>query len=45
LIENARPPLGAFYWVNPYRLDDMQSAISELKGMPSLRIHWPDRQW
>lgn len=24
-------PLGAFYRVNPYRLDDMQSAISELQ--------------
>jgi hypothetical protein len=23
-------PLGAFYRVNPYRLDDMQSAINEL---------------
>ncbi|BDP41522.1 hypothetical protein DAETH_14910 [Deinococcus aetherius] len=26
-------PLGAFYRVNPYRLDDMQSAISELNAV------------
>lgn len=26
-------PLGAFYRVNPYRLDDMQSAISELNAI------------
>src|SRR5690606_17488285 len=26
-------PLGAYYRVNPYRLDDMQSAISELNAI------------
>ena len=26
-------PLGAFYRVNPFRLDDMQSAINELNGI------------
>jgi hypothetical protein len=26
-------PLGAFYRINPYRLDDMQSAISELNAI------------
>jgi hypothetical protein len=40
-IEKCRDrPLGAFYRVNPYRLDDMQSAISELKGIAvSAAIH------
>lgn len=40
-IEKSRDrPLGAFYRVNPYRLDDMQSAISELKGIAvSAAIH------
>ena len=34
LAEKAmRHPLGAFYRVNPFRLDDMQSAISELYGI------------
>ncbi len=33
-------PLGAFYRVNPYRLDDMQSAISELNAIAvSASIH------
>jgi Papain family cysteine protease len=33
-------PLGAFYRVNPYRLDDMQSAISELHAIAvSAAIH------
>ncbi len=33
-------PLGAFYRVNPYRLDDMQSAISELHTIAvSAAIH------
>lgn len=33
-------PLGAFYRVNPYRLDDVQSAISELHGIAvSATIH------
>jgi len=33
-IEKCRErPLGAFYRVNPYRLDDMQSAISELHAI------------
>lgn len=27
--ESARMPPGAFYRVNPYRIDDMQSAITE----------------
>jgi len=32
--ERARErPLGAFYRVNPYRLDDMQSALSELNAL------------
>ena len=32
--ENARErPLGAFYRINPYRLDDMQSAIAELNAI------------
>ena len=34
VIEKARVrPLGAFYRVGPYRLDDMQSAISELNAI------------
>ncbi len=34
IVEKARErPLGAFYRVNPYRLDDMQSAISELSAI------------
>src|SRR5262245_61895817 len=33
-------PLGAYYRVNPFRLDDMQSAISELQAIAvSARIH------
>lgn len=33
-------PLGAFYRVNPYRLDDMQSAINELHAVcVSARVH------
>lgn len=33
-------PLGAFYRVNPYRLDDMQSAISELHAIAvSATVH------
>jgi hypothetical protein len=33
-------PLGAFYRVNPYRLDDMQSAINELHAIcVSARVH------
>jgi hypothetical protein len=33
-------PLGAFYRVNPYRLDDMQSAINELRAIAvSSAIH------
>ena len=33
-------PLGAFYRVNPYRLDDMQSAITELNAIAvSAAIH------
>jgi hypothetical protein len=33
-------PLGAYYRVNPFRLDDMQSAISELQAIAvSGRIH------
>jgi hypothetical protein len=38
-------PLGAYYRVNPYRLDDMQSAINELHGIAaSAAIHtgWSD---
>ena len=45
-IEKCRPrPLGAFYRVNPFRLDDMQSAISELNAIAvSAVIHegWKD---
>jgi hypothetical protein len=34
IVEKARErPLGAFYRVSPYRLDDMQSAISELSAI------------
>lgn len=41
LIESCRQrPLGAFYRVNPYRLDDMQSAICELHAIvASSAIH------
>jgi hypothetical protein len=36
----AERPLGAFYRINPYRLDDMQSAISELNVIvASAAIH------
>ncbi|MGH2392768.1 MAG: hypothetical protein ACRDGH_04620, partial [Candidatus Limnocylindria bacterium] len=31
--KSSERPLGAFYRVNPYRLDDMQSAISELNAI------------
>src|SRR4029077_19364587 len=39
--QKCRPrPLGAFYRVNPFRLDDMQSAISELHAIAvSAAIH------
>jgi hypothetical protein len=33
-----RHPLGAFYRVNPFRLDDMQSAISELYGIAASSV-------
>jgi hypothetical protein len=32
-LQCADRPLGAFYRVNPYRLDDMQSAINELNAI------------
>ncbi|HET6562297.1 MAG TPA: hypothetical protein VFG72_10515 [Marmoricola sp.] len=39
LAEKAmRHPLGAFYRVNPFRLDDMQSAISELYGIAASSV-------
>jgi hypothetical protein len=39
LAEQAmRRPLGAFYRVNPFRLDDMQSAISELYGIAASSV-------
>jgi hypothetical protein len=48
LLELARQwPLGAFYRVNPFRLDDMQSAIAELHGIcASAVIHdgWVEPQ-
>jgi hypothetical protein len=33
LSRGAQRPLGAFYRVNPFRLDDMQSAINELNAV------------
>lgn len=33
MAEAGRWPLGAYYRVNPYRLDDMQSAIAELNAI------------
>jgi hypothetical protein len=40
LDECRQHPLGAFYRVMPYRLDDMQSAISELHAVvASARVH------
>ena len=39
LAEKAmRRPLGAFYRVNPFRLDDMQSAINELYGIAASSV-------
>ena len=39
LAEKAmRHPLGAFYRVSPFRLDDMQSAISELYGIAASSV-------
>ncbi len=39
LAEKAmRHPLGAFYRVNPFRLDDMQSAVSELYGIAASSV-------
>ncbi|PNY81565.1 hypothetical protein CVO96_09430 [Deinococcus koreensis] len=36
--EAARMPLGAFYRVNPYRLDDMQSAVTELNAVAASAV-------
>jgi hypothetical protein len=43
-----RRPLGAYYRVNPFRLDDMQSAINELHAVAvSAAIHtgWAKPRW
>lgn len=36
--ESAQMPLGAFYRVNPYRLDDMQSAVTELNAVAASAV-------
>ncbi len=41
-------PLGAYYRVNPFRLDDMQSAVNELHAIAvSAAIHsgWSEPRW